>query len=255
MKTKNATSVERFSNRVENYVKYRPGYPAEMIAFFRKRLGLTPASVVADIGSGTGLSARPFLEFGCSVFGVEPNAAMREAAEDYLAAFPTFESIEGTSTETNLPAGSCDIVIAAQAFHWFEPEGTRAEFRRILKPGGNVALIWNERQLSTTPFLGDYEKLLLKYGRDYNEVRHEKIDERVLGEFFKAKFDRATFPNSQELDLEGLSGRLLSSSYMPDTSDPIFPAMMNELGELFAKHAEEGRIKIIYDTNVFVSAL
>lgn len=248
-------TVERFSNRVENYVKYRPGYPAEMMDFFREELGLTEGSVVADVGSGTGLSARPFLAAGCTIYGVEPNAAMRAAAEEYLAEFPGFKSTDGTSAATTLGDGSCDLVIAAQAFHWFEPEATRAEFRRILKPGGYVALIWNERQLDTTEFLREYEKLLLKYGRDYAEVRHEQINEEVLGGFFRAEFGRATFANRQVFDLAGLRGRLLSSSYMPDETDPAFPVLEKELETLFAKHNESGRITVFYDTNVFYSRL
>lgn len=248
-------TVERFSNRVANYVKYRPGYPAEMMDLFRERLGLERGSVVADVGSGTGLSARPFLEAGCAVYGVEPNAVMREAAEEFLAEFPGFKSTDGTSTETTLGDASCDLVVAAQAFHWFEPEPTRAEFRRILKPGGYVALIWNERQLDTTEFLREYEKLLLKYGRDYADVRHEQIDEAVLGGFFRADFGRATFANRQVFDLAGLRGRMLSSSYMPDETDAAFPLLEKELESLFAKHNESGRITVFYDTNVFYSRL
>jgi SAM-dependent methyltransferase len=248
-------TVERFSNRVANYVKYRPGYPAEMMDFFRERLGLERGSVVADVGSGTGLSARPFLEAGCTVYGVEPNAAMREAAEEFLAEFPGFKSTDGASNATMLGDSSCDFVVAAQAFHWFEPEATRAEFRRILKAGGYVALIWNERQLDTTEFLREYEKLLLKYGRDYAEVRHEQIDEAVLGGFFRAEFGRATFANRQDFDLAGLRGRMLSSSYMPDETDAAFPLLEKELESLFAKHNESGRITVFYDTNVFYSRL
>src|SRR5690606_29263221 len=190
-------TVSRFSGRVANYVKYRPGYPAEMIGVFREVLGLTNGSVVADIGSGTGLSAKPFLEAGCRVYGVEPNAAMRAASEEFLSEFSKFASVDGTSSATTLQENSVDYIVAAQAFHWFEPDATGREFRRILKPGGYVALIWNERQLDTTAFLRDYENLLLKYGRDYAQVRHENISEEVLSEFFDAEFGRATFPNEQ----------------------------------------------------------
>ncbi len=248
-------TAERFTNRVENYVKYRPGYPPEMMHFFRESLGLTSDSVVADIGSGTGLSSKPLLENGNRVFGVEPNAAMRQAADEYLSDFPEFMGVDGTSAETGLESGSCDLVIAAQAFHWFEPESTQNEFKRILKPGGHVALIWNERQTDTTQFLREYEALLLRFGRDYAEVRHEQIDETVLSSFFQTRFDKASFPNFQEFDLAGLRGRLLSSSYMPDESDPVFPELEKELTQLFAKHQENDRIKVFYDTNIFYCAL
>ncbi len=248
-------TVERFSNRVANYVKYRPGYPPELMAYFRDELCLTAEAVVADIGSGTGLSAKPFLENGNTVYGVEPNAAMRAAAEEVLAEFDNFRSIDGTSTATTLADDSVDLVIAAQAFHWFEPVATRGEFYRILKPGGNVALIWNERQTSSTEFLREYEKLLLKYGRDYAEVRHEQVNEAMLAGFFQAEFSRVAFDNVQVFDFDGLRGRLLSSSYMPDEQDPAYEPMEKELRSLFTKHAESGRIQVFYDTNIFVCQL
>ncbi len=248
-------TVERFSNRVANYVKYRPGYPPEMLAYFRDELGLTADSVVADMGSGTGLSAKPFLENGNVVYGVEPNAAMRAAAKEFLGDFDNFRSTDGTSTATTLADESVDLVIAAQAFHWFEPDATREEFRRILKPGGSVALIWNERQTSSTEFLREYEKLLLKYGRDYAEVRHEQVNEAMLAGFFQAEFRRVSFYNVQVFDIDGLRGRLLSSSYMPDEHDPAYEPMIKELEALFAKHAESGRIQVFYDTNIFVCQL
>lgn len=246
-------SVERFSDRVANYVKYRPSYPAEMLQFFRDELGLTTISVLADIGSGTGLSSRPFLDNGNVVYGVEPNTAMREAAETFLRTFENFKSIEGTSGATNLPDSLVDFVIAAQAFHWFEPEPTRKEFKRILKPDGNICLIWNERQLNTTSFLVDYEKLLLKFANDYQKVRHENIDAAKLASFFLQEVHHKSFANQQILDFHGLKGRVLSSSYMPNEGDPKFEPMIKELKELFAKYEQGGKIAILYDTNVYYS--
>lgn len=246
-------TVERFSNRVANYVKYRPGYPSEVLEFFRSELGLTPGTTIADIGSGTGLSSRLFVENGNTVFGVEPNAAMRAAAEEYLKGFSNFVSVDGTAEATTLPDGSVDIVMAAQAFHWFDRGRAREEFKRILRPGGYIALVWNERQLDSTPFLRDYEKLLLKYGRDYEKVRHDAIDEAVLREFFGQEFKRQTFENVQVLDLDGIRGRMLSSSYMPDESDPAAAPLLDELKTVFAKHQENGKIEVFYDTNIFYS--
>ncbi len=248
-------TVERFSNRVANYVKYRPGYPTEILRFFKEHLGLTPDSAIADIGSGTGLSAKIFLENGNTVYGVEPNAAMRDAAEEYLKGSPNFTSIDGNSDATRLPDASIDLVIAAQAFHWFEPEGTRREFKRILKPDGYVSLVWNERQIDTTLFLSEYEQLLLKYGKDYTEVRHEKINSEVLSAFFLVPFEHIAFPNEQVFDFDGLKGRLLSSSYMPSETDEVFQPMIKELELLFAKHAESGKIKVLYDTNIYYCQL
>jgi SAM-dependent methyltransferase len=236
---------------VANYVKYRPGYPAEVLELFKNEMGLTKDSVLADVGSGTGLSAKLFLENGNAVYGVEPNAAMRDAAEEYLKDFPTFISHDGTAESTGLDDASMDFVTASQAFHWFDPDKTRAEFTRILKPGGWIALIWNERQLDTTEFLHEYEKLLLKYATDYEKVRHENIDERKLSDFFQTAYRQATFPNVQVFDFDGLRGRLLSASYMPSEDHPSFPALEKELKELFAKHSENDRIRLLYDTNIY----
>lgn len=246
-----SSTIERFSNRVANYVKYRPGYPAEVLGLFRTEMALTQGSVIADIGSGTGLSAKLFLENGNRVYGVEPNAAMREAAEDYLKEFTNFISHDGTAENTNLNDDSIDFVIAAQAFHWFNAERAREEFQRVLKPAGFVALIWNERQLETTDFLRGYERLLKKYATDYESVRHENIDQERLGDFFESGYEVATFPNVQVFNFDGLRGRMLSSSYMPAAEHASFPALEKELNELFAKYAESDRIKVFYDTNIY----
>lgn len=219
---------------------------------FEAEMELTEESVIADVGSGTGISAFMFLENGNTVYGVEPNANMRAAAERYLHRFlDRFHSVDGTAEATTLPDRSVDIVIAAQAFHWFRPEETRSEFKRILKPGGWVALIWNERQLNTTPFLVDYEQLLLKYATDYTQVRHENVNDAALLDFFGTRFERASFPNAQVLDFDGLRGRAASSSYMPSEGDERFAEMEEDLRGLFAKHAESGRITVFYDTKVF----
>ena len=244
-------TVQRFSNRVENYVKFRPGYPPEVLQLFRDEMNLRPDSVIADIGSGTGISAKLFLENGNEVFGVEPNDAMRWAAENVLSGYSKFRSVNGTAENTTLDESSLDFVIAAQAFHWFKPEETHGEFKRILKDGGYIALIWNERQLDATPFLREYEHFLLRFANDYTKVRHENINEEKLFDFFGCKFQRASFLNSQIFDFDGLRGRALSSSYMPSESDQVYPALIEELHALFAKHAENGKIKVSYDTNVF----
>lgn len=243
--------TQRFSNRAANYVKYRPGYPPDVLELFRAEMGLTPDSVVADIGSGTGISAKIFLENENTVYGVEPNETMRSAGEEFLARFPRFHSVNGTAENTGLPDDSVDIVIAAQAFHWFDQQRTRKEFVRIMKPEGYAALIWNERQLNTTPFLRDYEKFLLKFADDYTRVRHENVNEAALKSFFQKDFRKAVFSNSQVLDRDGLLGRVMSSSYMPTEADPRFSKMKNELGALVANHGENGNIELLYDTTIY----
>lgn len=248
-------STERFSNRVVNYIKYRPSYPPEMLELFRKEMDLQPSSVVADIGAGTGISAKIFLENGNTVYGIEPNQAMREASLEFLRDFSDFRSARGTSEETNLPDSSIDIIVAAQAFHWFKGEETRLEFQRILKDGGYVALIWNQRQLDSTNFLRDYEHFLNRFATDYNEVRHEHATPEVIGDFFQTDFSTATFYNSQTFDYEGLKGRLESSSYTPTAENPLYVPMIEELKRLFTKHEKNGKIDILYDTKIYYGQL
>lgn len=248
-------TTERFSNRVANYIKYRPGYPPEVLELFRREMKLQPSSVIADIGSGTGISARFFLENGNPVYGVEPNRAMREASLEFLRDYPYFKSIDGTSENTNLPAESVDFIVAAQAFHWFKGKETRDEFKRILRPGGYVALIWNERQLDSTDFLRDYEHFLNRFATDYNEVRHEHATPEVIGDFFQTNFSTATFCNSQTFDYEGLKGRLESSSYTPTEENSLYVPMIEELRGLFTKHEKNGKIDILYDTKIYYGHL
>lgn len=248
-------TTERFTNRVADYIKYRPAYPAEILTLFRKEMNLQASSVVADIGSGTGISAKMFLENGNRVFGVEPNRAMREASLKFLEDYPNFESVDGTSEATTLADQSVDFVVAAQAFHWFDVEKTRTEFQRIVKTGGFAVLMWNERQLDSNDFLREYEHFLNHFATDYNEVRHENTNNEVIGNFYQKDFSKATFQNSQSFDFEGFKGRVKSSSYTPAEENPLYEPMIDELKRLFAKHAENGKIEILYDTNIYYGKL
>jgi SAM-dependent methyltransferase len=245
-------ATQRFSNRVDNYVKYRPGYPAEILDLLRSKCGLTADSIVADIGSGTGILTELFLKNGNSVFGVEPNREMREAAERLLQACPKFHSLDGTAEVTGLDNGSIDLITAGQAYHWFDPVATRKEFCRILKPGGWVVLVWNDRRTDSTAFLRDYEQLLQDYGTDYRQVDHKQIDRTALGKFYGAgQFSEQVFENLQHFDFEGLKGRLLSSSYVPENGDPKFGPMLEALEKIFRKYAVKNTVAIEYDTRVF----
>ncbi len=248
-------STERFSNRVDNYVKYRPGYPKEVLDLFKEKMNLTEDSVIADIGSGTGISTKLFLENGNTVYGIEPNEAMREASKVFLQDFPNFISIDGTAENTTLADKSIDIINASQAFHWFEPAKTLAEFRRILKEDGFVSLIWNVRQLDSTEFLREYEQFLMNFGTDYKNVTREKFDKSELAEFFKIKLEGTTFSYSQTFDFEGLKGRTLSSSYVPTEEDPRYKEMINELNRLFTKYQKEDTIDFLYDTKVYYAKI
>ena len=254
MPAKNSTT--RFSSRVDDYIKYRPHYPAEIIDLLADKCSLTPESVIADIGSGTGILTKLFLENGNPVVGVEPNREMREGGEHYLAEFARFTSVDGTSDATRLPPQSMDFILAAQAFHWFDQAKARAEFQRILKPAGWVVLIWNDRRTDSTPFLRDYEDLLQEFGNDYKEIEHKNVrDESVFSAFFGVPPAAATFDNAQRVDFEGLIGRLNSASYMPARGDARHAAMVARAREIFTDHAVNGRVAFEYDTRVFYGNL
>jgi len=248
-------TVARFSNRVDNYAKYRPGYAPGVLDILKTECGLTPTSIVADVGSGTGILSELLLRNGNQVFGVEPNAAMREAAERLLKEFPNFVSIDATAEATTLAASSIDLVTAAQAFHWFDREKARAEFARILRPGAWIALIWNERRLDSTAFLRDYERLLLRFGTDYEKVRHENVAGEI-GQFFApANFEMKSLDNVQHFDLESLKGRTRSASYTPEPGDPNFAPLFAKLEELFRTHQRDGIIDFEYNTRVYYGRL
>jgi len=206
---------------------------------------------VADIGSGTGILSEVFLKHGNEVIGVEPNAEMRAAGERILANYPKFTSIAGSAEETSLADSSVDFVTAAQAFHWFDRDRARAEFARILKLDGWVILLWNERRTGSTAFLRDYEELLLTYGTDYQEVRHENVYENIAAFFAPGGFQEQSFENLQIFDYEGLKGRLLSSSYVPAEGQPGCAEMLNALRNVFDAHQQDGRVIVEYDTRIY----
>ena len=247
--------TRRFSSRVENYVRFRPGYPKEILALLKSQCGMTAGSVIADIGSGTGKLTELFLENGNPVFGVEPNREMREAGERLLKNFATFTSVAAAAEETTLPNASVDFIVAGQAFHWFDRMRCRKEFARILKPGGWVVLIWNDRKTEATPFLHEYEKLLQNYATDYSKVDHKNIDDMVVHEFFGYAPRKAKIPSAQHFDFEGLKGRLLSSSYAPDEGQPGHAEMLRDLETIFNARQQDGRVEFAYDTVAYYGKL
>ncbi|MDR3458912.1 MAG: class I SAM-dependent methyltransferase [Verrucomicrobiae bacterium] len=244
-------STKRFSSRVDNYTRYRPGYPKEIIGLLRDECGLTKDSVIADIGSGTGKLTELFLENGNRVWGVEPNREMRQAGERLLHHFPKFTSVDGTAEATTLPDQGADFIIAGQAFHWFDRERCRPEFLRILKTGGWIVIVWNDRRTNATPFLVDYEKLLVDFSTDYEQVTHRRADDpKIVQEFFRTPPRLKIFPYAQVFDYAGLQGRLLSSSYAPEAGQPKHEEMLARLKQIFERHQQDGRVVFEYDTRV-----
>lgn len=245
-------STTRFSKRVDDYVKYRPGYPAGLVPFLQAHGALMPGMQLADIGSGTGISAELFLKAGDRVTGIEPNREMREKSAELLASYEGFVAQDGTAEHTGIADGSIDGIIAGQAFHWFDREASKAEFGRILKPGGPVVLIWNERK-TTSDFEKEYDALIIAHARDYVQVDHRNIQTKDIEDFFAPKpVQLEVFANEQVFDFEGLQGRLLSSSYMPARDEEGYGPMIADLRALFERYQHAGTITIQYDTNVYV---
>jgi ubiquinone/menaquinone biosynthesis C-methylase UbiE len=245
-------STERFSDRVQDYIQYRPSYPSAMVEFIESACELQPGSIVADIGAGTGIFTKLLLERGYKVFAIEPNAEMLSAAEQLLASYPGLTGLPGTGEHTGLPDRSIDCITVAQAFHWFDQTLTRQEFIRILKPGGRVVVIWNNRKIDSSPFLQDYEQLLNTFAPEYSFVKARNVSQEQLQSFFApGKIQVATFDNAQQFNFEGLLGRMLSSSYVPKEDQPQYTEMVEQLRSLFATHQSEGMVSIEYDTVVY----
>jgi SAM-dependent methyltransferase len=251
-----ADAKNRFSNRVADYLRYRPRYPDGVLEFLRSKCNLSAPHTIADVGSGTGFLSELFLKNGNQVFGVEPNQEMRQAGEEYLAAYARFTSINGSAEVTTLPDSGVDFVTVGQAFHWFKPEPTHREFARILRPDGWVAIVWNDRTLSTTGFAVSYEELLVRFGTDYARVKDSYPQAEDIRAFFgHEKFLTHQLPNFQQFNLESLRGRLRSSSYVPTDGDPNFVPMMAALDGLFSTHEENGRVLMEFSTWVHAGQL
>lgn len=249
-------ATKRFSDRVADYVRYRPDYPMAMLEWLQHTYGVNPHWLVADIGAGTGISSKLFLDGGYRVIAVEPNEPMRKAAEQWLGDNERFRTIDGHATATGLDGASIDLVTVAQAFHWFDPAATRAEFQRILKPSGLAAIIWNSRRLVGTPFLEGYEAPLKEYGTDYTSVAERYGDEPQMRAWFDIGYlGMGRFDHGQLLDFDRLRGRLMSSSYAPRAGHPQHEPMMRALRGLFDRCAVDGRISFDYDTVIYVGTL
>ncbi len=245
-------SKTRFSNRVEDYVRYRPSYPAEVVTTLQRECGLTAASIIADIGAGTGILSQLFLSNGNTVYVVEPNERMRSAAIQWLGEQPRFHAVAGSAEETTMAAASVDFVTVGQAFHWFDRERAKQEFTRILRPSGWIVLLWNDRDETSTPFAREYEQLIVTYGKDYLQVKHRNISESDIAEFFQpARMMVRRFSNFQDFDLDGLLGRLRSSSYVPAAGERDHEEIMRAAGDLFARYQVEGQVRMEYETVMY----
>jgi SAM-dependent methyltransferase len=249
-------STQRFSNRVDNYIKYRPGYPAEVLKLLRVNGNLPIDGCIADIGSGTGIFTKLLLDEGYTVYAVEPNDAMRSAADAQLNGYEKYHSLNATAEATNIQANSVDMLVCAQAFHWFDAQQCKVEFARILKQGGKVALIWNNRQIATDEFSIAYDLLLQKQAGDYNRVNHQNLTSADFNAFFKdGQYELTKFPNVQVLDQEGLIGRAFSSSYVPAEETPEGLDFLEKLKNIFQLYQTNGTVNVSYQTEVYLGGV
>jgi ubiquinone/menaquinone biosynthesis C-methylase UbiE len=247
---------DRFTNRVENYIKYRPHYPDAVYTYLYENNFVAPQAVIADIGCGTGISSELFLKHDHKVLGVEPNKNMLDSAIIYLDRYNGFIPVPASAEHTGLLEASADLVVCAQAFHWFDKEKAKAEFKRILKPGGKVLLLWNDRKTESTDFLKVYEDFLQMFGTDYKNVNHKNVQNKsVFESFFGGDFTEMSFENSQSLDFNGLKGRVLSSSYMPNESHPDYEFMLYCLKKIFQRFQGNEKVTIDYDTKLYIGNL
>ena len=243
-------NTKRFSNRVNDYIKFRPTYPSKILNVLEKEIGLNEEKVIADIGSGTGISSLPFLENKNFVYGVEPNKEMREAQEQILKNFSKFRSIAGSAEQTTLKNNSIDIIFCGQAFHWFDKELSKIEFSRILKGNRNLVFAWNSR-ITKTDFQKDYEQLLSNKIVEYKNAKHRSIEDQVLANFFNPKMMKVQLlDNEQNFDLDGLKGRLKSSSYCPKEGS-VYEDLLKEIENLFSKYQKDNSITFNYETKIY----
>jgi ubiquinone/menaquinone biosynthesis C-methylase UbiE len=245
--------TKRFSNRVENYVRYRPSYPDDIVPFLEANLKLKQEHRVADIGSGTGLFAEILLKKGYNVICIEPNEEMRQAAEKKLRQYAGFTSRNHSAEQTGLRSHSVDLITVAQAFHWIDAVAAKKEFERILKPGGHIVIAYNLR-LTNTPFLEGYDELKKRFAIEANINNRPGKDS--LEKFFQPyPMNMASFSNVQHLDFDSLKGQLLSASYIPLPGHPMYDTMISSLVQLFVAFNENGFIKMQYETKLYWSKL
>jgi SAM-dependent methyltransferase len=254
--SKDFKSKLRFTNRAENYNKYRPKYPKALFTWVEDKLGPGLNRKVADLGSGTGIFSQHLLNQGYEVYAVEPNKEMRRMAETKIQDSLNFFSVQGEAEATGLGEQSVDLVTSAQAFHWFGTQKTVDEIRRILKDHGKVLLVWNIRDYENDPFQKGYENLMADHCREYKDVHHTYFDKDGLGELFRAsRVQKMSFPNFQIFDLEGLIGRTESCSYCPLPEDEFYGPLIEGITKLYSRYQRQGRVDFKYITESYLISL
>lgn len=247
--------VDRFSSRVADYDKYRPSYPLDLINKLLELSNLNQRSVIADIGSGTGIFSELLVNQGVKVIGIEPNDAMRHSAENKLGHKVNFTSLNATAESTCLKDSSVDVITAEQSFHWFNKDKTIPEFKRILKPNGVLALVWNQRCIEQD-FQIAYDKILGTYSKDYDSINHKNLKDNEVPQFFDSnRMETYTYNNEQFFDYEGLLGRMRSSSYCPLPGTAEYSRLVKELEVVFNQFSLHGQVEFKYKSSLFIGPI
>ena len=251
-------SKERFSGRAGRYAQYRPGYPAEAVDWIISQTGIEPGAMAADIGSGTGKFTRLLLERGYRVQAVEPNQNMREAAEQELSGHPGFTSLPFSAEETGIAGGSVDLITSAQAFHWFDREKCKAEWKRILKPGGMAVLVWNARSDEygqDSGLMAEYGAAIKKWSVNYPFTQQDNMTPAVYAAFFGGGYEEKHFHWRQPYTYDELLGFSLSKSYAPLPGHEHYEPLAEALKDIMERYGEGGVVYLQYQTEVILGRL
>ncbi|MFC7523874.1 class I SAM-dependent methyltransferase [Parapedobacter sp. GCM10030251] len=248
-------SVSRFSHKAALYDRFRPHYPPELVAFLKASIAPDPGKTVADIAAGTGIFTEQIAQWGNPVFVVEPNRAMSRLARRRLSGFKNCVFVNGTAESTGLPSQSIDLIVSAQAFHWFDLTKTKAEFQRIGRHNLLVAVVWNLRNTDSS-FEQAYESLIRTYGMDYLSLSQRRMDtEEVLSFFAPDSPEYRVFEHADDLTFEQLRGRMLSYSFMPGETSPVYEELLEEITKMFNLYQEDGKVRLSYKTRLFIGGI
>jgi ubiquinone/menaquinone biosynthesis C-methylase UbiE len=244
--------TQRFTTRAENYARYRWDYADAAIQAVCEIARLTPNSVVADVGSGTGLLTRHFVERAGRVVAIEPNAAMRSRAEQALAHFPAFVSLAGRAEAIPLPDHSVDLIAVGQALHWFAAEASKQEFLRILKPGGWLAVMGNS---STGPAYNQALNDLRSEAYGWDSSEENKGPGKPVDYYLGTGYQKLDFPTSTTLTWESFFGGLSSHSHAPQEDSPFYSHFREQARKIFEQFCEEDRMLVDYATKISIGQL
>ena len=248
--------TQRFTGRVEAYKRFRPRYPAAILEILQMKCGLTPETMVADVGAGTGMLAEVFLANGNRVFAIEPNAEMRAACRELEESYPKLTCIDGTAEATGLPASSIDLVAAGRAFHWFDPAKSKTEFRRVLRGESWVALLGLGRPgAGQRPMALEMERIMREYGTDYAALEDRyKLGDRAR-EFFGGTVGSAEIQTLTTFTWDEFLGNAISLSVMPMPGDPRFEAFEQALRGIFEKYQSNGKVEMPIECKMYLGRL